>query len=581
MKRGIFLAIVFIVISINFISAFNFQNTTSTQGQEFNFGGSTTINTFSGNLTNFSQMADSNTGNIPPLNGEGLAWDSSISKWVATVFHGDLIWGRHTGTSTIFPLNDSNLDMSDGGGNVTANIGFFNGITMNGILDMGGNAIINIFELIALDGSAIAFGNNPIYSSFSGLDKAVVISTNQSLTSGEITHAFLDTFNNRVIAAWQSGKNDSGQYTRNSGGYFPDLGITNASILTNVEQMWFNFGISPLADYFSAENRTAVASLYAFESQKLFLHDDVGQGELLGEGQFAWILRDGEKFNVREGAVHISDEKIKEFGFPLGANITTFFEDFETATLDKFTLITSGKGLDEWAVDANTIGDCPTVSESLICIHAGPAGGSGDTIIQTNFTTIDLSLNNLAFYINTEDMGSGGDFEITMNNNIGSGDISIYSTTTDVLDQQIITTIPVSMDDQAKVTMEFIFSSSHPNRGDSWIDQVTINATTTSSSLQNISVQEGRIEFGNEDCFISQAVIDENLNQELNISCDNINLIGDVTAVDVTEVSINITDSIFVQNNVTLGSGATFWSNATCAFISSPNGGTVLEVCDP
>jgi hypothetical protein len=43
---------------------------------------------------------------------------------------------------------------------------------------------------------------------------------------------------------------------------------------------------------------------------------------------------------------------------------------------------------------------------------------------------------------------------------------------------------------------------------------------------------------------------------------------------------INATNNIFVGNNVTLDSGAKFWSNATCAFISSPDGSTTLEVCN-
>ncbi len=65
----IFILGIFLFISINNISGFNFQNITSTQNKQFNFGDSiTTINLF-GNLTNFSQMADSNTDNFPPING--------------------------------------------------------------------------------------------------------------------------------------------------------------------------------------------------------------------------------------------------------------------------------------------------------------------------------------------------------------------------------------------------------------------------------------------------------------------------------------------------------------------------------
>lgn len=112
MKRGVYLITFIFIISISFISAFNFQNTTSTQGQEFNFGGSiTTINLF-GNITNFSQLADSNTGNIAPNNGDGLTWSSALMKWVATVLDGDLIW-KQVG-EMISPLNNTvSLEVGD------------------------------------------------------------------------------------------------------------------------------------------------------------------------------------------------------------------------------------------------------------------------------------------------------------------------------------------------------------------------------------------------------------------------------------------------------------------------------------
>ncbi len=401
---------------------------------------------------------------------------------------------------------------------------------------------------------------------------------------------FADAFTNdngdlEYVFGTQTGLNNSGNFFRNSLGIWSTTGYNTTqkqdlNFLHNIESRWSFINVTPFLDYFSSESGADLAVEGGIETQKVFIHDDLGNGELLGEGLFQWILRAGEHFNIIGGGMHIREEKIKEFGFPLGANITNFFEDFEMATLDKFELITSGKGVDEWAVDADIFGDCPTVDESFICIHAGPTGGSGDTVIQTNLTTIDLELNNLDFFINTFDMSSGGDFEIIMNNNIGSGDVSIYSTSIDVLDQRIITTIPSSMDDQILVTMEFVFSSSHPIRGDTWIDQITINATTIASSLQNISVQDGIIKFGDERCFISQEVINEDLDQEMNISCDNINLIGDVTAISITEITLNVTDSITVANNITLGSGATLWSNATCTFLASPDGSTVLEVCN-
>jgi hypothetical protein len=120
------------------VQAFNFEEVNFSSEQNFNFGPTLTTVTWTGNLTNFSQMADSDTGDNPPNDGEGLTWSASLSKWVATILDSGLIW-KKVG-NIISPLNESNLDM--GNGNITANNGFINGSLIVGDLNVTGDSNI-------------------------------------------------------------------------------------------------------------------------------------------------------------------------------------------------------------------------------------------------------------------------------------------------------------------------------------------------------------------------------------------------------------------------------------------------------
>ena len=225
MKRGIFLAIVF-VICLNFSQAYNFG-----EEQDVN------VNIFQGNLTNFSQMADSDTGTNLPNEGEGLTWSSSISKWVSTILDGDSIW-KKVG-NVISPLNKSNLDMSVGGGNVTASFYFGDGsqlinIPSSGNLSWnqtladarywnidGDNATggynidgnITIQDTIFLESSdhTLKIGNDI----FNGLaSESVVIDHDEEHPLGTI--AFMITNRNKTIMFNQVGRNNSAGLWGNS-----------------------------------------------------------------------------------------------------------------------------------------------------------------------------------------------------------------------------------------------------------------------------------------------------------------------------------------------------------------------------
>ena len=68
-KKEIFVLFI-LMINFSFISAFDYG-----QGQQVE------VSFFTGNLTNLSQLADTN---VPtPSNNEVLTWSSATSKWIA------------------------------------------------------------------------------------------------------------------------------------------------------------------------------------------------------------------------------------------------------------------------------------------------------------------------------------------------------------------------------------------------------------------------------------------------------------------------------------------------------------------
>ncbi len=415
----------------------------------------------------------------------------------------------------------------------------------NGTMDLHMNPIKNIFSLSAPDGSIIAFGNNPAFSAFSGLDNSIVFGTNQSLPAGEEAFSFLDIFTAEPVFILTSVKNDSGAYLHNSLCALPSLGETNASELTNCEKNLNRFGITPFADYNTGENKTTIAS-FVFEGTQLFIHDDIGTGQSVFEGDFRVIAREGTDIDLYQAPVHIRNQLIRELGLPADFTFVHLIEDFETATLGEFTLTTSGKGLSEWAVDTGT--DCPnaTVGDGLFCVRAGPTGGSGATIIQTNFSTINEGSFTFAFALNTQDMGSGGNFNISLNNNSGSGDIFIFNLSG--IDQfNTFTTFDsiVGMSNISKITLQLSFFSTHPIRGQVWVDKIQINATTLSSTLENVTVQDGRIDLGDGTCFIYLKETDE---YNLTINCPNIHILGNLTEENLNIISTNATGDIEAEN---------------------------------
>ncbi len=441
--------------------------------------------------------------------------------------------------------------------------GFGNGIwcalagcTMAGDIDMGGNDLLDINQLITSDGSKIRLGTD---LGFVGFDQAMVIQTNQVLGAGTVTHSLLDAQGGKVIEAWQSGKNNSAGFHRNSYLVFGDQGSTNGTFLTNAIEVWEAYGIEPEYDYDTANQGAALGVQYGIETQKLHLHDTLGEGEFSGEGAFKWLGRDGTDFDIYDVPLHLKIPRQENVTFGIG-DVTLFdigWGATPAGTLPPPPFTKSGdetgSNLREWSVrnDARC--------NSNPCARA--KGGNGGDIrgMDYNFTTLNISAMDLSLWYGSDNMDSGdGDgFTILMNNNEGSGWVVLFNDTTTNADisppifQNY--SVPGTMENKTVVTLRF----NHYAEGtgeESFVDNIKINGTAGTPVVIEVTRNDARIEFGgstysNANCEIyyndSEGVLE--IGRDPNCAVE----IYNATFTNINVGSQNVTGDLIVEGNVT------------------------------
>ncbi len=490
-------------------------------------------------------------------------------------------------------------------------------------LDVLGDVVtdgnITVGDKICFDSACEHFINlNRNGNSFDGISvNATWLGETIIADDGDIS--YLVTSENRTNLWLQTGRNNSYGGFGNSFGVIPNYmaeeNFTESGIinLTKASDYVFLCSFFNVTCLFTADTLGNAIDLlpggpllWTMGDLEVWQSLNVMRGGLVHKN-FDIVLTDGHDADIIGGGLHVRESRIELVGFPLGAQVTRLFAGFEDDVLSPMVLITSGKGGDEWEAQPSPF--CPPGSD--FCSHAGPAGGSGNTTMQVNFSTQDLDNLNFSFMLNTFEMSSGGNLEVVIDNNVGNRETLYSLVSADVFDSKISPSISSVYNDKAKITLEFFFSSSHPNRGDIWIDAINMTGNATTSTEANITKFDSEFRLGDgalrgdgsgrsvHDIFWNDStltleipgntsfidVTEVTLNVTTNASIGDllsVDFIGPLNNNNVTFLSdININGNIFIGNNVTLDSGAKFWSNATCTFISSPNGGTVLEVCDP
>lgn len=366
---------------------------------------------------------------------------------------------------------------------------------------------------------------------------------------------FADAFTNtngdiEYVFATQTGINDSGSFLRNSFGVWStkDYSLSlkqNLTFLHNMEDRWEFINITPSLDYYSAGTGADLAVEHGIETQQLFLHDELGNGELFVEGDANFLLRNTDTdFDIINGPLHVRQPREETIGVDSGELVNRLLATFEQGVLSPFILITTGKGADEWGVISDI--NCPPNGD--FCSHAGPSGGIGDTIMESNITTFNTEDMNITFNINTLDMGSGGALEITIENTTDS--TTLYSLIgVDVSDIIINEAIPIQWNNLSQVSIRAYFSSTHPIRGDVWIDSINITGTATASTLENVTRLDTWIKGGSGE---TTYILYNDSSKQWVFSPNN------VSFQSVTQIDLNVTGSIELE-----GETITNWDNVS------------------
>ncbi len=394
-----------------------------------------------------------------------------------------------------------------------------------------------------------------------GLNDSIVYGNNEpNLALGVITNLFYAQ-ENKTLLWTQFGQNNSYGGWGHSFGLVPnDLGINNFSMGGKVN-------MTALSNYILLCDTFGVGCD--------FNADTLGRARgLIPGGPLLWTMGDLEVWgqaNIIEGAairtnldvflnnsdldivggrVHLREEVTVEIGFDVGDEVQTLHETFEDGELDPFVQETTGGGASEWSVVS-----IPACNNDF-CAEASGAGGDPLRTMVANFSTVDMDNCNLTFLLTTVGLDSGDVFNVSVNNNSGSGDVLLFNITdgTDVTAITInISSITSEINNNSANSLRFTLQAG--NNEDAVVDDVFLHCNANASTLANVS------RFNSEIC-LGEGILLANGRCIYDIFWNDtskiLELPGNTSFEDVTEITLNVTTSI------TLGAETiTEWSNVS------------------
>ncbi len=129
------------------------------------------------------------------------------------------------------------------------------------------------------------------------------------------------------------------------------------------------------------------------------------------------------------------------------------------------------------------------------CANANGVGQVGNLIMQVNFSTLNFNQTGVSFVYSTTNMIAASSFSVTINNNSGSGDVTILTDTTDnVLKSTQFIQLDGNFTNITKVSLNFICNVIKSDR-ECFVDTVVVNGT----HMINSTFSEPRI--ASENCF--------------------------------------------------------------------------------
>jgi hypothetical protein len=300
---------------------------------------------------------------------------------------------------------------------------------------------------------------------------------NEELGEGSVVFLFTTNSSNqiRVNILAQTGRNNSGGILGNSWMVIPNNLSDNLSIISNCFFVANELGkilrvncdtTDSGADFIVQDNIQAWGKLFS------------DQG--IRTEKTADFFLDGNTMNII-GEVSITQNRTESIGFSLGAVLKPVDEDFDLGSLGVFFLLTSTGSSGEWRET-----NLPNCFDNLCARSSRTTPSGAESIIETNFSTVNIGTMNISFRLNTTELDVGDYLNVTIDNNEGTL-TELYSLTDGVdVNSFINTTIPSSMDNRSEVSLRFICKV-NKNNEQCFIDNVLVAGNATASTDQNIT----------------------------------------------------------------------------------------------
>ncbi len=482
-------------------------------------------------------------GNLTVTGNTTSGWFNGLFNWTVN-FVDDYIFGNFDGGTLTIELNKTKINetgdlrwLQTTGDNATGNYNFVGNINVSSNITVMNRIFLEdknhwikhnaseLYDGIAQDTTWIHNAEDKVGGTLAFLISAI---------SGGI---------NRTLFGLQVGRNNSGSFIGNSLIIVPNNLSTNLSVMSDCFEIAEVMGKQIRIPCDSSDMG---AELLVTGDLQVFARTFLDSGlDVRGDVDFFGI---GTDFDIFNSSLHLRTPVVREIGLGEGETSILINSNFEDGTLQQFSQVSEGSGIAEWLVvqDANCNDD--------ECARARGTSGGLIKIMEANFSMVDRNSSNLSFFYTTSNIEGGDLFNVTINNNEGSGELVLFSTSSSVSNSQTNVSVPALMDNRSLVTLRFRFNANNPINEEVFVDDILLLGNTTASSLENITRLDSEIKFG---AGLGDGILytgdEETGSSEMNFTADRINFIGSVTEVNVTEVNLNITNSLTVGNNVTIG----------------------------
>ncbi len=430
-------------------------------------------------------------GSIGLQNDNGLGVVLAVAGSGIPTFENDA--GMFVSSGRLFLVDSANEDIVMGHGALDTGVNFTWTLSPDGTVTQTGPLVMNGSKIF-IDGVRDHFITTNVDGyPFNGIaQNATWFGHDFMRDDGEITYLF--TWENNTNMWLQAGRNNSFSSIGNSFVLVPQKMASN-----NFTEPDGTINMTKASDYLFICNFFGLDCVFnADTNSEGPLLGTLGPAEIIGgikghggisiDGPSIFNL-EGNDMNINNGSVHILTPVTFLQGFTAGDSVTKFIETFSSG-LGIFTNLQSD------------LGDWVSVLNSVLCDEGQCAQGDGAGVglveMQTNISTLDINETTLSFVYSLVNLIGAGEFSIEVNNNVGSGDIEIFSDTTDtVIKESETISLPSSMDDKSLVTITFICdigNAAKPTR-QCFADTVKLNGTAITTTLINVSG------FNSEICF--------------------------------------------------------------------------------